>query len=82
MNIQGKLSMLIYALTFFYASVSDTSDPTVSIVVLIMMVSAAVMAMWSGRMYKKEEYNISDEDLAMLEKLIQERRNELEKKDY
>ena len=82
MNIQGKLSMAIYALTFFYASVSDTSDPTVSIVVLIMMVSAAVMAMWSGRMYKKEEYSISDEDLAMLEKLIQERKDELEKKDY
>lgn len=80
MNIQGKLSMTIYALTFLLASVSDVSDPVVSIIALIMILSALILAVYSGEAYKNDR--ITDKELDELEKLIKQRKAELQKKDY
>lgn len=78
MNIQGKLSVIIYAFTLLLASVSDASDPAISIVVLIMIASAAILAMWSGEAYKNER--ISEKELDELEKLIKQRKEDLDRR--
>ena len=46
-----------------------------------MLITAAILALWSGKMYEKEENSISDEELEMLDELIRRRKEEIKKKD-
>lgn len=81
MNIQGKLSITIYAIVFFLAEIIKEEDLVISIIMLVMLITAAILALWSGKMYEKEENSISDEELEMLDELIRRRKEEIKKKD-